>query len=120
MKKTVLLSAILLLLLSSFVLYQFQKPLLSQNEAIAKAEKYLGIVNTKLNIQYQTKRVEENTWYIPHDDFWHTVVGSRKWSGFIDGVGIEIDAFSGDFIQMVFPLDGIVTKEEHPDWFTSK
>lgn len=118
--KIIILISVVCMFIIGFVVYQFNKSLLSKNEAMAKAEEYLNTVNTKIvkeNRDYKIKNVEESTWHITKDGFWNTVFGKREWDGFIDGIGIKIDADSGDFIQMIFPLDGVITKKEFPQWF---
>ena len=117
-KKSIILSSILVVFIIGFINYQFHKPLLSKSEAIANAEKYLNTVNTKMdNLGYTIKNVEESSWHITKDGFWNTAFGKRQWSGFIDGVAIDVEADSGDFIRMTFPLDGVITKKGYPQWF---
>ncbi|NEW04637.1 hypothetical protein GK047_01180 [Paenibacillus sp. SYP-B3998] len=117
LKKIIIIASFLIIILISFAIYQFNQPALTKNDAIAKAGIYLTTVIEKMNLPYNTKNVEESSWYISKNDFWNKAIGNTRWIGFIDGVGINIKADTGDFIQMIFPLDGVITKEEHPDWF---
>jgi hypothetical protein len=105
LRNKIILSSIILIFSVGFVAYQFNKPLLSKSEAMAKAVEYVNIVNTKIvleNKDYKIKNVEESTWHITQDGFWNKVFGNREWDGFVDGIGIQIEADSGDFIQMIF------------------
>jgi hypothetical protein len=117
LKKIIIISSLLIIIIISFAIYQFNQPILTKNDAIAKATIYLTTVNEKMNLPYNTKNVEESTWYISKNNFWNKAIGNTRWTGFIDGIAFYIKADTGDFIQMIFPLDGVVTKEEHPDWF---
>lgn len=117
LKKIIIIASFLVIIFISFAIYQFNQPLLTKNDAITKAGIYLTTVNAKMNLPYNTKNVEESSWYISKDDFWNKVTGNSKWNGFIDGVSFQIDADTGEFIDMVFPMDGVITKKEHPDWF---
>ncbi|WP_261305514.1 hypothetical protein [Paenibacillus andongensis] len=55
--------------------------------------------------------------YVNKDTFWNIATGNRTWSVSIDGVGIYVNAYTGEFIEMIFPLDAVLTKDDHPDWF---
>jgi hypothetical protein len=33
----------------------------------------------------------------------------------IDGIAVEVNANTGDFKKMIFPMDGIITKDDHSD-----
>lgn len=41
---------------------------------------------------------------------WNEVIGNRQWFIMIDGVAVYIKAITGEFVQMVFPLDGVITE----------
>jgi hypothetical protein len=117
MLKKIIISFFLIIFIISFAIYQFYKPILTKNDAIAKAVIYLTTVNEKMNLPYNTKNVEESSWYISKNDFWNKAIGNTRWIGFIDGVGIDIEADTGEFNKIVFPLDAVITEKEHPDWF---
>jgi len=105
----------LIVLLVLFGLYQIQKPILTEHEAASKASKYLETVNNNLDLTYNTNNVEMSV--LNKDTLWNKAAGNRTWYIHIDGVAIFLEADSGDFIRMVFPLDGVITREEHPHWF---
>ncbi|OME86675.1 hypothetical protein BK120_06965 [Paenibacillus sp. FSL A5-0031] len=103
----------LLLLLAAtigiVVIFQIQKPILSEYNAMIKAKEYVDIVNEKLNSKFDT---EINAKYVvlEKNTFWNKLLGNQQWSSMIDGVIVNIDAHSGEFVQMVFPLDGVISK----------
>ena len=115
MKKVGYLIILLIPVLILFGYYQFQKPILTEHEATSKARKYLETVNRYLDLTYNTNIVEMSV--LNNDTFWNKATGNRTWYIHIDGVAILLEADNGEFIDMVFPLDGVITKEEHPDWF---
>ncbi|HZG87889.1 hypothetical protein [Paenibacillus sp.] len=105
----------LVLVLFTLGFYQFQKPILNEQEAVTKAKVYLQTVNRNLDLTYNTDFVELRVFN--KDTFLNKATGNRTWYIHIDGVAILLEADTGEFIRMVFPLDGVITKEEHPDWF---
>lgn len=102
----------LLLLLAAIgivVIFQIQKPILSEYNAMIKAKEYVDIVNEKLNSKFDT---EINAKYVvlEKNTIWNKLLGNQQWSSMIDGVVVNVDAHSGEFVQMVFPLDGVINK----------
>ncbi|NIK72426.1 hypothetical protein [Paenibacillus sp. BK720] len=109
---------ILLLIMVTLVigLYQIQKPLLPEDQALSKAIMYLDAVNRNMDLTYNTKNGAESSW-LNEDTFWNQLTRDRTWTINIDGVAVDLDAYTGEFIDMVFPMDGVITRGEHPDWF---
>jgi len=105
----------LIILIIIFGFYQLQKPILTEHEAISKAKMYLDTVNQQLELTYNTNIVEMSL--LSKDTFWNKATGNRTWYIHIDGVAVILEADTGEFINMVFPMDGVITREEHPDWF---
>lgn len=95
--------------------YQLQRPILTEYEAISKAKIYLNKVGQKLDLTYNTNIVEMS--FLNNDTLWSKATGNRTWYIHIDGVAVILEAYTGEFINMVFPLDGVISREEHPDWF---
>lgn len=116
MKKLIVRLTLLLAVIIIIVGYQYARPILTSDEAISIATKHMEIVNNKMNLSYKTNNFESSR--VNKDTFWNIASGNRKWSVSIDGVGIDINAYTGEFIEMIFPLDGVITKEDHPDWFS--
>lgn len=106
MKKIFLL---LLIAVSIFVIYQFQKPILSENNAIIKAKEYVKVVNEKMNSDFDTEKQAEYC-LLRNDKFWNRIIGNRQWSVMIDGVAVDINANTGEFVEMGFPLDGVINE----------
>ncbi|TCZ73246.1 hypothetical protein E0485_21365 [Paenibacillus albiflavus] len=109
--------SIILLIIVIIILgfFQVQKPILTEHEAIFKAKMYLDTVNQKLNLTYNTNIVQMSL--LNNDTLWSKVTGNRTWYIHIDGVAVILEAYTGKFFNMVFPLDGVITREENPDWF---
>jgi hypothetical protein len=115
MKKIIVRLTLLFFVIISIVGYQYARPILTSDEAISIAKKHMNTVNAKMNLSYKTNNIE-GTW-VNKDTFWNIATGNRKWSVSIDGVGININAYTGEFIDMIFPLDGVIAKDDYPDWF---
>jgi hypothetical protein len=64
---------------------------------------------------YNTNDGVESSW-ISKDTFWNKLSSNRAWHVYI-GVAVFLEADTGEFKKMVFPLDGVITRNEHPDWF---
>lgn len=62
------------------------------------------------------KKDTENSW-LNKDTFWNKIAGNRTWYVHIDGVLVTLDANGGQLLEMIFPMDGVITKEDHPAWF---
>lgn len=107
MKKITLL--LLLAAISLFVIYQVQKPILTENNAVIKAKEYVEIINGKYNSEFDTE-IPANYVVLENDTIWNKVIGRRLWSVMIDGVAVDIEANTGEFVQMVFPLDGVINE----------
>ncbi|WP_127496762.1 hypothetical protein [Paenibacillus glycanilyticus] len=95
---------LLIAVLIIFGLYRFEEPILTEHEATSKARMYLETVNRNLDLTYNTNIVEMSV--LNKDTFWNKVTGNRTWYIHIDGVAINLEADSGEFIDMVFPYDG--------------
>ncbi|MDF2649005.1 MAG: hypothetical protein K0Q73_4810 [Paenibacillus sp.] len=115
MKKIIVRLALLLAVIIIIVGYQYARPILTSDEAISIATKHMDTVNNKMNLSYKTNNIESS--WVNKDTFWNIATGNRKWSVSIDGVGININAYTGEFIDMIFPLDGVIAKDDYPDWF---
>jgi len=100
---------VLLAAISIVVIYQFQKPILTENNAILKAKEYVQLVNERLGSTFDTEK-PANYCVLDEDTIWNKFIGNRRWSAMIDGVAVDIRVDSGQFIQMVFPLDGVITE----------
>ncbi|MNZ86503.1 hypothetical protein D3C78_1053240 [compost metagenome] len=102
-------SLLLLMVISIFAFYQFQKPILTEDNAILGAIKYVNIVNEKMNANFNTDKIAEYC-VLERGTFWNKITGTRQWSVMIDGVAVDIKANTGEFVQMVFPLGGVITE----------
>jgi hypothetical protein len=49
-------SLLLLMAISIFVIYQFQKPILTDNNATIKAKEYVKVINEKKNADFDTEK----------------------------------------------------------------
>jgi hypothetical protein len=88
MKKIIIISSLLIsIIIISFIVYQLNKPILTQNEAIAKAKIYLDIADEKMHLPFDTKKDAESSWR-NKDSFLNKVTGNRTWAVVIDGVGV--------------------------------
>lgn len=96
--------------------YQFREPVLTEQQAISKAKMYLDTVNLQMHLSYDTKKDAESS-SLNKDTFWNKIAGNRTWYVHIDGVLVILEADNGQFIEMIFPLDGVITRENYPDWF---
>ena len=90
-------------------MYQFQKPILTENNAIIKAKEYVKVINEKMNVDFDTEKQVEYC-LLKNDTLWNKMTGDRQWSVMIDGLGVDIKANTGEFVQMVFPLDGVINE----------
>jgi hypothetical protein len=104
----------LIIVIIIFGCYQLQRTILTEHEAISKAKMYLDTVNQQLDLTYNTNIVEMS---LNKDTLWNKATGNRTWYIHIDGVAVTLEADTGELINMVFPMDGVITREEHPDWF---
>src|SRR5437016_3785765 len=95
-------SLLLLMIISIFAIYQFQKPILTENNAIIKAKEYVNVINEKMNINIDTDKMVDYC-VLESDTTWNKIIGNRQWSVMIDGVAVDIKANTGEFVQMVFP-----------------
>lgn len=102
-------SLLLLIALSMFVIYQIQKPILSENNAIIKAKEYVKVGNEKMNSDFDTEKQAEYC-LLRNDKLWNRIIGNRQWSVMIDGVVVDINANTGEFVEMGFPLDGVINE----------
>jgi hypothetical protein len=102
-------SLLLLMAISVFVIYQFQKPILTENNAIIKAKEYVNVINAKMNTDYDTGKLAAYC-VLESDTVWNKIIGNRQWSVMIDGVEVDIKANTGEFVKMIFPLDGVITE----------
>jgi lipoprotein signal peptidase len=102
-------SLLVLIALSIFVIYQIQKPILTENNAIIKAKEYVKVINEKMNGDYDTEKKAAYC-LLENDSFWNRIIGNRQWSVMIDGLAVNIKATSGEFVEMVFPLDGVINE----------
>ncbi|BBH24180.1 hypothetical protein Back11_55250 [Paenibacillus baekrokdamisoli] len=62
-----------------------------------------------MNADFDTDKLADYC-VLESDTFWTKVNGNRQWSIMIDGVAVDIKANTGEFVQMVFPLDGVITE----------
>jgi hypothetical protein len=106
---------IFIVVLGAFFAYQFQKPVISKVQAISEAKRYFNIVVEQEKLHYNTEKVSVSS--LEKDDAWNILIGNRIWNVFIDGVAIDLEANTGEFIRMIFPTDGVITKNEHSEWF---
>ncbi|MDR6550184.1 hypothetical protein [Paenibacillus qinlingensis] len=106
MRKTIVIS---LIVLSLIAIYQFQRPILTEESAVNKAKEYLQIINTNMKENIQTQKLPDYC-VLRKDTFWNKMIGNRQWTVMIDGYGVDIQAYKGEFIQMVGPLDGVITE----------
>lgn len=100
---------VLVAAMNLFIIYQFQKPTLAENDAIQKAKEYVGAVNAKMNSAFDTEKPAHYS-VLVNDTAWNKVIGNRQWSIMIGDVAVSIKADTGEFVQMVFPLDGVITE----------
>lgn len=102
-------SLIFLIAVSIFVCYQFQKPMLTENNAIITAKEYVKVINDKMNGNFDTEKQAEYC-LLRNDTFWNIIIGNRQWSVMIDGLAVDIKANTGELVEMVFPLDGVINE----------
>ncbi|MEW9698669.1 hypothetical protein [Paenibacillus sp. SI8] len=102
-------SLIFLMSISLFVIYQFQKPILTENDATIKAKEYIQVINEKMNAGIDTQKPAEYC-VLTNDTVWNKMIGNRQWSVMVDGYGVDIQANTGEFVQMIGPLDGVITE----------
>ena len=113
MKKIV--CTIIIIVLLCYSAYQLLIPIVSKEEAITKAKEYVQIVNDKENLNYNiNKPVEISTL---DNSFFKRLTGNQTWNVYVDGIDVEVGAKKGELKKMTFPMDGIISKEDHPDWF---
>lgn len=108
-KKIAILSLLCLGVISVFIIYQYQKPILTENNAIAKAKHYVEVINANLNLNFNTDKPADYC-TLENDNFWNKITGNRQWSVMIDGLAVDIKAYNGEFVQSVFPLDGVINE----------
>ncbi|MEK3720260.1 hypothetical protein [Paenibacillus sp. FSL H8-0034] len=116
MKKVVGILLIVLVVLGCWSTYEYNKPILTNEQAISSAKRYLNTVNEKKKINIKTESPVELI-YLNKNSFWDKATGNRTWEIVIDGVAVYLEADTGQFIQLIFPLDGIIMKADYPDWF---
>jgi hypothetical protein len=102
-------SIILLAVLTVFVIYQFTKPILTEDTASDKAKEYVNLINEKKNSNFDTKKMADYS-ILNNDNVWNKIIGNRQWTVSIDGVAVYINAYTGEFVEMVFPLDGVINE----------
>ncbi|MEC0227068.1 hypothetical protein [Paenibacillus alba] len=102
-------SLVFLISISLFMFYQFQKPILTEDNAIIKAKEYIQVINKKMNADIDTQKSAEYC-VLTNDTVWNKIIGNMQWSVMVDGYGVDIQANTGEFIQMIGPLDGVVTE----------
>lgn len=116
-KKIFIISMIfLIMIIIVYGSYQFREPVLTEQQAKSKAKMYLDTVNLQMHLSYDTKKDAESS-SLNKDTFWNKIAGNRTWYVHIDGVLVILEADNGQFIAMIFPLDGVITRENYPDWF---
>ncbi|CAM3163797.1 hypothetical protein PALU110988_05595 [Paenibacillus lupini] len=106
----------LFIIAAIYGVYEMQKPLLTEQEALAKARLYLDSVNHHLDLTYRTDSIPTYI-ILDNDTFWNKATGNTVWDIYLDDILITIDADTGKFNRMIFPMDGVITRGEHPDWF---
>lgn len=106
MKKIFLVS---LISISLFIIYQLQKPILTEDNAIIKAKEYIQVINKKMNADIDTQKSAEYC-VLTNDTVWNKIIGSRQWSVMVVGYGVNIQANTGEFVQMIGPLDGVISE----------
>ncbi|GFZ77808.1 hypothetical protein GCM10008018_24300 [Paenibacillus marchantiophytorum] len=47
---------------------------------------------------------------LTNDTVWNKIIGNRQWSVMVDGYGVTIQANTGEFVQMIGPLDGVISE----------
>jgi hypothetical protein len=91
--------------------YQIQKPVIQGEKAISKTQEYVYIINERNELNYNIENI--STVHLKEDSI-TTLRGEKVWIVWIDGISVTINAYSGDLIEMVFPLDGVITKKSFP------
>ncbi|AEI40520.1 hypothetical protein [Paenibacillus mucilaginosus] len=99
---------ILLMAVSITVIYQLHKPTIREDKAILKAKEYVNVINEKKSTGFHINRV--TYCLLDNDTVWNRIIGSRQWTVMVDGVSVEINAYTGEFVRMIFPLDGVITE----------
>jgi hypothetical protein len=113
MKKII--GTIIILLCLGYSTFQLLRPIIPKEEAISKAKDYVKIVNYKENLNYNISKPIRGIRL--DNSFMNRIIGNQSWVVFVDGIEVEVNANTGDFKRMIFPMDGIITKGEHPNWF---
>ncbi|MDQ0060203.1 hypothetical protein [Paenibacillus harenae] len=62
-----------------------------------------------MNADFDTEKIAAYC-VLENDTIWNKITENRQWSVMIDGVAVDIMANTGEFVQMVFPLDGFITE----------
>jgi hypothetical protein len=106
----------LFIIAAIFGVYEMQKPLLTEQEALTKARVYLDSVNHHLDLNYRTDSLPTYI-ILDNDKFWNRVTGNTVWDIYIADTLMTIDADTGKFNRIIFPTDIAITRAEHPDWF---
>lgn len=106
----------LFIITAIYGVYEMQKPLLTKQEALAKARLYLDSVNHHLDLNYRTDSIPTYI-ILDNDTLWNRATGNTVWDIYIDDTLITIDADTGKFNRIIFPTDITITRGEHPDWF---
>lgn len=97
-----------------FCIHQFQRETISRSEAIDLATVYVQRVKMHLNQSKTISSVEHSNL---NTNPLKKISGTSTWEVAIDGIFVDIDAYSGQFIRMIFPTDGVISYDEHSEWF---
>ena len=62
-----------------------------------------------MNGDFDTEKQAEYC-LLRNDTFLNKIIGNRQWSVMIDGLAVDIKADTGEFVEMVFPLDGVINE----------
>ncbi len=111
---TVLIVISVVLMLSLFFFNRLQQDPISPDQAKQLAEQYVR--NAKQHLKLPTAITNTD---VPRLDktFMNTLTGTSTWNVSVDGTFVELNAYTGRFIRMVFPSEGMISYEEHPEWF---
>ncbi|NOU98687.1 hypothetical protein [Paenibacillus planticolens] len=102
-------SLVFLISISLFIIYQFQKPVLTEDIAIIKAKEYIQVINKKMNVDIDTQKSAEYC-VLTKDTVWNKIIGNTQWSVMIDGYSVDIQANTGEFVRVIGPLDGVISE----------
>ncbi|NGQ95391.1 hypothetical protein G3578_09505 [Brevibacillus sp. SYP-B805] len=97
-----------------YCIHQYHEEPISQTKAVELAKIYVERTNEHMNLIYDSSQVEYVTY---NTNPLKELLNTSTWEIFVDGIFVKINAHSGQFVKMVFPADGVITYEEHPEWF---